>query len=144
MNYQNIKTDDNGISFDSVNESRTMKKDSAVANVTFKIKGFVSFEKAIKSAIDFAIIRYRDNAVKQAKAEKMLDSAWMQQFNNKTIELDIEEILTANRRESDPVKKVAKQIKNADQDKLVARLIASGKAKNEEEAKRFISAFLES
>lgn len=140
MNFTEIKTNDKGIAFKSDSETRSMKKDDASANVTFIIKPFVSFDKALKSALDFAIIRFRDAEVKKAKTAKMTDADWMKLFDGKTIELDIDSILTANGRESDPVRKVANAIGKANIETMVTAMVRKGI--DEKSARAAIAAFI--
>lgn len=138
--FTNIKATDKGIEFKADLETRKMTKDAAIAQVNFKIKGFISFEKAIKSAVDFAIIRFRDAKVKAAKTSGMSDDEWLKAYDGKTIELDIENILTGNSQESNPIKKVAKVIANADNEKLIAGMLAKGLTR--EQAELAINSFL--
>lgn len=145
MNFNNIKTDEKGISFDSAIETRTLTLDAknakeTSAKVSFKIKGFVSFEKALKSAMDFAIIRYRDSKKKAYDKTADIDK-WMNDFNGKIIELNIEDILTANSRTGDGTGSVRSAIKKADNEKLIDKMMKSGLSR--EQAELAINSFLQ-
>jgi len=147
MNFNNIKTDEKGISFDSAIETRTLtldakNADETSAKVNFKIKGFVSFEKALKSAMDFAIIRYRDSSKKAYdKDDEKSIVKWLNDFNGKTIELDIDDILTANSRTGDGTGSVRSAIRKADNEKLIDKMMKSGLSR--EQAELAINSFLQ-
>ena len=125
--FTNIKTTDTEITFSSDIETRTMTlkagDEKTVATVNFKIKGNVSLEKAIKTAVDKAIINFRDNAKKGYSYPDDTEK-WMDEFDGKTIALDLDVELTANERTSNPLKRVSKQIAKTDNDKLYAAALA--------------------
>lgn len=138
--FNEIKTSNTQITFADYSTTRSMKKGEAQAMANFKITGKVSIEKAIKCAIDKAIITFRDSQVKYAKANDMSDDEWLANFNGVEIEIDLDEVLTANERSADGTSAVRRAVKKADNSKLIAKLTAQGFSA--EQAEKMLAAML--